>query len=179
MGYNSSRRAGPGWRDSSHPATPDRLIPSSSLTACALPFSGNHDHSLDAKNRLTVPAKARAQLSGGVSLTKGFDKCLQVWPAQDYEQLTQQALSGLNPFAPETRELKRHFFGNTIQTELDSAGRIMLPPDFMAYAGISKEVRVVGAMDCLELWDRSAWTSHDTDLIARAADHIANVGNPA
>jgi len=144
-----------------------------------LPFQGNHDHSLDAKNRLTVPAKSRPELAGGVTLAKGFERCLQIWPQAAYEEVTRQALQGLNPLGPEARELKRHLFGNAIFTELDSAGRIGLPPNFLAYAGIKKDVVVIGSGDCLELWARDAWDAYDADLIQRAADHIASVGHPA
>src|SRR3954451_11751814 len=181
VGYNSPRRAGPGWQGSSHPATPDRLSPPSarSTDPCPLPFQGNNEHSLDAKNRLTVPAKSRPELSAGVSLVKGLSKCLEVWPTQDYDQVVQQALAGRNPLHPETRDLKRHFYGNAISTELDSAGRIMLPQPFLAHAGITKDVVVIGTGDCLEVWDRDRWHAYDADLIARAADHIASIGHPA
>jgi transcriptional regulator MraZ len=144
-----------------------------------LPFQGNHDHSLDAKNRLTVPARSRPELAAGVTLAKGFDPCLQVWPTADYDRVAGLALAGLNPMAPEARELKRHLYGNSMTMELDSAGRIMIPPNFLQYAGISKEVMVVGAGECLELWDRDRWQTYETDLVTRAADHIASVGHPA
>jgi MraZ protein len=142
-------------------------------------FQGIHDHTLDSKNRLTVPAKARPELAAGMTLTKGFERCLQLWPAAEYERITRDALAGLNPFGPEARDLKRHLYGNTITTELDSAGRIMLPGPFLQYAGITKDVVVVGSGDCLELWDRESWHAYDTDLISRAADHIAGIGHPA
>jgi MraZ protein len=144
-----------------------------------LPFHGIHDHTLDAKNRLTVPAKARAQLSDGVTLAIGFERCLQVWPSSEHAELVKQALAGLNPFSEQARELKRFFFANTLATELDSAGRVMVSPEFAAHAGITKDVKVVGAGECLELWDADTWTGHNSDLIARAADHIASIGHPA
>jgi transcriptional regulator MraZ len=144
-----------------------------------LPFHGIHDHTLDAKNRLTVPSKARTQLAGDVTLSIGFEKCLQVWPAEDYAKIVSQALHGLNPFGPEARELKRFFHANTEATKLDSAGRIMVPPHFATHAGITKDVTVIGAGECLELWDRETWTSHNTALTGRAAELIANVGHPA
>jgi MraZ protein len=144
-----------------------------------LPFHGIHDHTLDAKNRLTVPARFRAELSGGVVLAKGFETCLQVYPAATHGEITQAALAGVNPLSPEARELKRHLYGNALHTELDSAGRIMIPPPFLQRAGITKDAVVIGAGECLEIWDRATWHSYDTDLIPRAADHIANVGHPA
>jgi len=142
-------------------------------------FHGIHDHSLDAKNRLTIPAKARRHLEDGVTLWLGFEHCVSVWPSADYAQIAQQALHGLNPLGKEARDLKRHLFGNTVATELDSAGRIALPPAFAAHADISKDVKVLGAGECLELWNPEAWAAQNDGLIDRAADHIANVGHPA
>ena len=142
-------------------------------------FRGIHDHSLDAKNRLTVPARFRAQLAGPIVLSKGFERCLQVIPDAVYERIAESALSGVNPLSPEARDLNRHLYGNTLPTELDSAGRIMLPGPFLAYAGITKDAVLVGSGQWLEIWDRGTWQDYDTGLIERAAEHIASVGHPA
>jgi MraZ protein len=144
-----------------------------------LPFHGVNDHSLDAKNRLTVPAKSRAQLSEGLTLAKGFDGHLELWPAADYARIVDSSLAGLNPMGPEARELRRHFYGNSITTELDSAGRVMLPLDFVSYAGIDKDVKVIGSGGYLELWNREAYEATNANLVQRAADHIKSVGHPA
>ena len=146
-----------------------------------MPFHGIHDHSLDAKNRLTIPARFRPELqrSSGVVLAKGFEPCLLLSPAEVYEDLAENALAGLNRMSPQARELRRHFYGNTLPGDLDSAGRVMLPPPFMEYAGIKKECVIVGAGDTLEIWDRNTWREYDSELIPRAAEHIANVGHPA
>ena len=144
-----------------------------------MPFHGIHEHSLDAKNRLTVPARFRSELASGVVLTKGFETCLQLYPAGEYAQIAAQALEGVNPLSPQARELNRHLYGNTMHADLDAAGRIQLTPPFMAYAGITKDTTLIGAGQCLEIWDRGTWQSYDTGLIQRAADHIANVGHPA
>ncbi len=142
-------------------------------------FRGIHDHSLDAKNRLTVPARFRAQLAGPIVLGKGFERCLQVFPEAVYESIADAALAGVNPLSPQARDLNRHLYGNSMPTELDSAGRIMLPGPFLAHAGIEKDAVIVGAGQWLEIWDRATWQEYDTGLIGRAADHIASVGHPA
>lgn len=144
-----------------------------------MPFHGTYDHSLDAKNRLTVPARFRPQLAGGVMLVKGFEPCLQLYPAADYEVIARQALATVNPLSPEARELKRHLYGNAMPGELDGAGRIMLPGPFLTYAGISRDAVVWGAGDCLEIWDKSSHQDYDSGLIPRAADHIASLGHTA
>ena len=142
-------------------------------------FRGIHDHSLDAKNRLTVPARFRAELAGPIVLGKGFERCLQVFPEKVYESIAEAALAGVNPLSPQARDLNRHLYGNSMPTELDSAGRIMLPGPFLAHAAISKEAVIVGAGQWLEIWDRATWQEYDTGLIGRAADHIASVGHAA
>ena len=142
-------------------------------------FHGTFEHSLDAKNRLTVPSRFRAALAGKVFLVRGPDPCIALYPEATYSELTTAALSGLNPFSPEARELKRFFHGNATDTELDSAGRVMLIPRQLEHAGIDREVVITGAGDCLELWDRSGWEDYDRDLSQRAPDLTASLGHPA
>jgi MraZ protein len=144
-----------------------------------LAFHGTFEHSLDAKNRLTIPAKFRAALAGKVFLVRAVDPCISVYPEGTYTALTESALSRLNPFSPEARDLKRMLYGNATDTELDSAGRVMLTPRQLEHAGIGREVVITGAGDCLELWDRSAWESYDRDLSQRAPDLTASLGHPA
>jgi MraZ protein len=144
-----------------------------------LAFHGTFEHSLDAKNRLTIPAKFRAALAGGVFLVRGADPCIALYPSATYEAITQSALAGMNPLSSQARELKRMFHAYATDTELDSAGRVMLTPRHLEHAGIAREVVVTGAGDCLELWDRSAWEAYDSDLASRASDLTASLGHPA
>ena len=142
-------------------------------------FHGTFEHTLDSKNRLTVPARFRAALAGKVFLVRGVDPCISLYPEATYTQLTQAALSGLNPFSPQARELKRFFHSNATDMELDSAGRVMLTPRHLEHASIDREVVITGAGDCLELWDRSAWEAYDRDLSQRAPDLTASLGHPS
>ena len=142
-------------------------------------FRGTFDYSLDAKNRLTVPAKFRASLSEGVVLAKGIERCVQVWTPSGFEAYTGAALQGVHPLSDQARKLNRFFSANSLDTELDSAGRVMLTPRHLAHAGIDREVVVTGAGDCLELWARSAWEAYDSDLASRASDLTEALGHPA
>ena len=142
-------------------------------------FHGTFEHSLDAKNRLTIPAKFRAALAGRVFLVRGVDPCISLYPEATYTTLTQSALANLNPFEPQARDLKRMLYGNATDTELDSAGRVMLTPRQLEHARIDREVVITGAGDCLELWDRSAWEAYDRDLSQRAPELTASLGHPA
>jgi MraZ protein len=139
-------------------------------------FRGTYDHTLDAKNRLTVPARFRADLAGGVVLFKNVERCLSVWKPDVYNAFVDGALEGLNPLSPEVTDLKRHFAANAFDTELDGAGRIMIPPKFVAHAGLAKDVVVNGMIDRLEIWDRDAWATEDERLGGRVAQIIAGLG---
>jgi MraZ protein len=144
-----------------------------------LAFHGTFEHTLDATHRLTVPSKFRAALAGRAFLVKGVDTCISVYPEETYSAMTQAALSGLNPFSPEARELRRFFNANAEDVELDTAGRVMLPRTHLEHAGIDRQVVILGAGDSLELWDRETWKTYDTDLTARAPDLTAALGHPS
>ena len=142
-------------------------------------FHGTFDHTLDSKNRLTVPSKLRTAFAEGAFLVRSAENCISLYPSTTYSALTEAALSGLNPLHPQARELRRYFHSSATQVELDSAGRVMLATRQLEHAGIDRDVVVIGAGDCLELWDPSTWAAYDQDLTARAPDITASLGHPA
>ena len=112
-------------------------------------FRGTFDHTLDEKNRVTVPAKFRSAFSDGVVLAKGVEACVEVWQPGDYDAYTDTVLGGRNPFSAEARQLTRFLAANAHDTELDSAGRVGVPDFLRDHAGLGKEVVVAGAGDRL------------------------------
>jgi MraZ protein len=143
-----------------------------------LAFTGTFEHTLDAKNRLTIPSKFRGDLSKGVYLSRAVANCISLYPKQTYEQMAEAALAQVtNPLSAQGREARRLLYGTASETELDSAGRVMLTQRFLEHAGIGREVVITGVGDCLELWDRSAWEAYDSDLAARAPDLTESLGH--
>ncbi len=142
-------------------------------------FRGSYDYSLDAKNRLTVPAKFRAAFSGGVVLVKWLEPCVAVWAPERFERFTESFLSELGPVSRERRKLTRYFAGSSFDTELDSAGRITLNPALLAHAGIEKEVVVVGSIDHLQVWDREKWLADQRELSAEIVEIAESLGHPS
>jgi MraZ protein len=142
-----------------------------------LPFRGTFDHTLDAKNRLTVPARYRAALADGVVLAMPVDlkPCVGVWRPEQYETYTQRALAELPPLSPRLNEMERFFYGSSHDAELDAAGRIMVPSFLGEYAKLAKDVVVVGVGDRMELWDRIAWGEHRSILLSGVAEVTARV----
>lgn len=139
-------------------------------TVCELAFRGHYEYTLDAKNRLTIPAKFRAALSGGVILAKSLDACVSIWTPEGWEQFTEQAISSRDPFSAEARQLQRYFHAGSFDAQLDSAGRIMLPQPLIRHASLRKEVTVVGSHTAVEVWDREKWHAYERELDATAAE---------
>ncbi len=148
-------------------------------------FRGTFEHALDAKHRLTIPAKFRGALSGGVVLAAshevepGAPRTVAVWTPEGYDGFTSATLAGLNPALPKARELKRFFFNASFDTELDAANRVMIPPQLMSYADLDKEVVVTGSGECLEVWDRQRYTQNFEEVLTRIPDLAASLGDTA
>jgi MraZ protein len=142
-------------------------------------FRGTFDYSLDAKNRLTVPARYRAALSDGVVLAMGLERCVALWTPAGYDEYTQASLAGFHPLSPEAQKLKRFFAANSLETELDAAGRVMLPTFLIEHAGLEKEVVVTGSGDALEIWSRATWAQYNAALASAVTDITAHLGHTA
>lgn len=134
-------------------------------------FSGTADYTLDAKNRLTVPARYRGALANGVVVQRSLtEPSLEIWPAADHAEQASAALGNRNPLAPTTRELKRALYASVEETNLDGAGRIGLNAKQLAHAGLTKDVTVVGSGEWLEVWERDAWVAREAESVGKIAD---------
>ena len=129
---------------------------------------GEFEHTIDDKNRLTLPAKFRQALSGGLVITRGMDGCLYCYPQADWERLVESRLAGLDPFSREGRMMNRFFFAGASEAEPDKQGRVMLPATLAKDLG--REVVVAGVNDHLEIWNREAWRDHVKVMEGSAED---------
>jgi MraZ protein len=139
-------------------------------------FYGTHEHTIDQKNRLTLPAKFREGLGGEVVLVPGIDGSVDVYPRAAWNSSVER-IAALDPLTPEARQMRRFVFGAAAVTEVDKQGRVLVPPELARHAEIGKEVAVVGVHDHVEVWDRPKWASHVSaiegsvgDVAERAAD---------
>jgi MraZ protein len=133
-------------------------------------FFGTYEHTIDEKNRLTLPARFRDALAGGIVLTRGLDDCLDVFTRPDWDALVEARLAPLDPFTKEARELKRFFFAAATDAELDKQGRVLVPPALANHAHLGREVVVAGVHDHLEIWDRAAWRRELAEVEGSAED---------
>jgi MraZ protein len=121
---------------------------------------GEYEHTIDEKNRLTLPAKFRQAFADGVVVTRGMDGCLYAYTRGDWQRLVEDRLRSLDTLTREARLVQRFFFSGALEAELDKQGRVMLPGALIESARLQREVVVAGVYDHLEIWDRSAWRDH-------------------
>ena len=131
---------------------------------------GEFEHTIDDKNRLTLPAKFRQALSGGLIITRGMEGCLSCYPAADWQRLVESRLARLDPLSKEGRQMHRYFYSGASEAEPDKQGRVMLPASLARNAGLGREVVVAGVGDHLEIWDRVAWRNHVKEFEGSAED---------
>jgi len=137
---------------------------------------GEHEHTIDEKNRLTLPAKFRRAFVDGIVLTKGVDGCLDAFPRDEWDRFVEERRPVLDPFSKEGRQLRRVVYSGASEGELDGQGRVMIPARLVEHAKLGKEVVVAGVGDRLEIWDRETWRTELSDAEGgadRAAQRLA------
>ena len=135
-------------------------------------FLGEHEHTIDEKNRLTLPARFRESFPDGLFVTRGMDGCLYAYARVDWERLVTTQLGSLNLLSQDDRMIQRYFFSAAVEATSDRQGRIMLPAALIEHAKLGREVVVAGVYDHLEIWDRDAWRRQIADVEGRV-EHVA------
>jgi MraZ protein len=138
-------------------------------------FLGEYEATLDPKGRFLLPSGFKKQLQEGESIfiiTRGFERCLTLYPIKSWEPIVQK-FSLLNQFDPKVREFRRQFFGGATEVELDTAGRMLLPPTLKEYAGLTKDIILAAALDKIEIWDAQKYKKLFEDLSPEAFSNLA------
>ena len=133
-------------------------------------FLGQYQHTVDKKGRMVLPARYRHKLSSGCVITKGQERCLYVFPLDRWEREVEKYRM-LPRTDARARRLTRAFFAGAIHQELDAAGRVQLPVRLREYAGLEREVTVIGVEERAEIWDSVAWNQYDEE----ADDYYSNI----
>jgi MraZ protein len=133
---------------------------------------GEYEHTIDEKNRLTLPAKFRHTFGDGVVLTRGLDGCVFAYRRTDWARLVESRLAALDPLRTETRQLQRHFFAGAAEDAPDRQGRVTMPAHLVKHAKLGREVTVVGVHDHLEIWARAAWRK-ELERVEGSAEDVA------
>lgn len=128
-------------------------------------FMSEYNHTVDAKGRLIIPAKFRDTLGEEFVVSKGMDGCLFVYANEDWNAF-EQKLTSLPLINKEARQFARFFLAGAASVELDKQGRILLPAGLREFAGLDKDVVLVGVGSRIEIWSKEKWESMnmDTDM---------------
>jgi len=139
-------------------------------------FIGEYLHTLDPKNRISLPAKFRKDLGRAVVMTRGLDHCLFVYPKSAWKKEAESRAVHAGGTAA-ARGLARLFLAGAMEAEIDAAGRALIPDHLKSFAGLKSKAVIVGVADRVEIWEEHAWKKY-TAAIERDADAFAEtLGN--
>ena len=140
-------------------------------------FTGEYRHAIDAKGRVAVPARFRAELAAGAFVSRWIDTCLAIFPRVEWDRFANR-VADLPITDAGARVFSRFVFSGAFEFLLDAQGRLVLPTALREFAGLNDEVVVVGSREHIELWDPHKWATYSAsmnDADALAA-HINNLG---
>ena len=140
-------------------------------------FTGEYNHTVDAKGRLIVPAKLRDQLGDEFMVTRGLDGCLFVYTLDEWHNM-EERFRDIPMTSKNARKFSRFLFAGAVNCEVDKQGRILLPPVLREYAGIQKDVVLAGVLSRIEIWDKNRWdeNTYDEDEMDDVAEYMAEIG---
>jgi MraZ protein len=132
-------------------------------------FFGTYTPRLDDKGRLFLPAKFRDELSEGLVVTRGQERCLYVWSMEEFTKLTER-LRETSVTSRSARNYVRMFFAGASDETPDKQGRITVPPMLRGYASLERDCVVIGAMNRIEIWDAASWQTYSDEQEQAFAD---------
>jgi MraZ protein len=145
-------------------------------------FTSEYESKLDAKGRLVLPSRIKAQLpasDGDVQvlvIRRGFEPCLIVYPMVEFKKVFSK-ISGLSEFNEEYRKLQRNFLSGVVTVELDGNGRFLIPKNMLTYAQIEKDAMLVGTGSKVEIWNPSVYEKQliqDPSELSKLAEKYLN-----
>ena len=138
-------------------------------------FKGEYSHSVDAKGRIIMPAKFREILGDMFVVTKGLDGCLFVYPNDEWENI-EKKLRTLPLTNTAARKFSRFLLAGATTCEVDKQGRVLIPSVLREFAGLNKEVVLVGVLNRIEIWSKERWQENEYDDMDEIAEHMAALG---
>ena len=141
-------------------------------------FMGEYSHTIDAKDRIIVPAKFRESLGDNFVVTKGLDNCLFVYTSEDWRKF-EEKLRTLPLTNKDARKFTRFFLAGAAEREIDKQGRILIPSVLREFAALEKDVVLVGVGSRIEIWDKARWNEsisiYDDDM-EEVAENMESLG---
>ena len=141
-------------------------------------FMGEYNHTIDAKGRLIIPSKFREVLGEEFVITKGLDGCLFAYDNQEWNAF-EEKLRALPLSRKDNRQFARFFLAGAAEVEVDKQGRILIPSNLREFAGLLKDVVLVGVASRVEIWSKEKWDSlqeEDDEAVEDIAERMSELG---
>ena len=139
---------------------------------------GEYNHTLDDKNRMSLPVKFRKELGKSVVIAPGLDNCLSIFTTKEWENISSK-LSASSMIASDNRSFSRFMFGQAVVMEVDSNGRILIPENLKNRSGLTTKVTVIGVQNRAEIWNEKTWNAYKAGVEKQAdalADKLGQIG---
>jgi len=137
-------------------------------------FLGTYEPKLDDKGRVILPAKFREAMSGGVVITRGQERCLYAFPREEFKEIHDR-LRQAPLTSKQSRDYMRVFLSGATDEIPDKQGRITIPAILRKYAGLGRELAVIGSGSKIEIWDAEAWADYlqaQEDIYAELTEEV-------
>ena len=141
-------------------------------------FLGEYEATIDAKGRFLLPGGLKKQMpeeTSTIVISRGFEKCLLLYPLKAWEAI-EEKIKKLNDFNPKVNQFRTLFIGGASYVDLDTVGRILLPPSLRDYAGLGKDITLASDIDKIKIWDsgkyKKLFEEISTDAFANLASEV-------
>ncbi|MEK7644795.1 MAG: division/cell wall cluster transcriptional repressor MraZ [Patescibacteria group bacterium] len=141
-------------------------------------FIGQYTHTIDDKNRLSLPVKFRKEMGKRVIITPGLDGCLFVFTPTQWETISEK-LGGSSMLQADTRSFNRYMLGGAVEADVDSIGRVLVPDFLKEKAQLKKEVVLIGVQNRVEIWNDTLWMEYKAKVEKEAnslAEKLGQIG---
>jgi len=140
-------------------------------------FLGEYEATIDSKGRFLLPAGFKKQMADETKtqfvINRGFEKCLSLYPMESWEPIFSE-ISKLNDFDPKVRAFRRYFLNGATLTDLDSAGRLLVPSNLKEHARLEKDIVLIAAVNKIEIWDKLKYQQFFESFSPEGFSSLAN-----
>ena len=139
---------------------------------------GEYTHTLDDKNRMSLPVKFRKEMGKSVVVAPGLDNCLSLFTVKEWQKISKK-LSDSSMLASDNRSFSRFMFGQAVVVDVDANGRILIPENLKIRSSLTSKVMVIGVQNRVEIWNEKAWGEYKSKVEGQAdalADKLGQIG---
>src|SRR5690606_17228566 len=133
---------------------------------------GEYTHTIDDKNRVSLPVKFRSLMGKKIVVTPGLDQCLFAFTTKEWERIAAKLSENSSMLSSDMRSFTRYMYGGAIEAEVDSIGRILVPDFLRERANLKTKVVLIGVQNRLEIWNEKSWTDYKKQ-VEKQADNLA------